>query len=121
MMSSKRYCPTCQTIIRGRSDKKFCSVKCKSQYHHAQQKHSDRGTEVIDKILHRNRAILIELMGDYKQKQISILELEKRKFNFNHITRYTINSKGKTYNWVYDYSWMQFSSGLVLINKRGNY
>lgn len=117
-MSSKRNCPICQTTFRGRSDKKFCSIKCKSRYHHTQHKYNDKGTEAIDKILHRNRAILLELMGRYKQRQITILDLEKKKFNFNHITRYTINSKGKIYHWVYEFSWMKFSSGIIMIYRR---
>ena len=115
----RRKCPICKTIVRGRSDKKFCSVKCKSFYHRRlRQVTSDIAVE-IDKILHRNRSILLEIMGKTtKKKKVKRLVLSQKKFSFNHITHYIINSRGKTFHYVYDFAWMTFSDDEVLIVRK---
>ena len=106
-------------MLKGRQGKIFCSVQCKSNYHYQLRRVTRDVTTAIDKILHRNRSILLEIMGKYKtQSKVPILVLEKKKFNFNYITKYYINSKGKTYNYVYDFSWMTFSDNEVLITRR---
>lgn len=49
------------------------------------------------------------------QIKIPMIKLEKKKFNFNYITKYTINKQGKEYRYVYDFAYMTFSSDEVLI------
>ncbi len=58
-----RTCKLCKKHFQGRSDKKFCSVKCKSEYAHKLRKVNSEATSIVDSILHRNRSILLELMG----------------------------------------------------------
>ena len=114
-----KTCIMCKSKLVGRSDKKYCSTKCKSIYHRKLSNATNIATKRIDKILHRNRSILLEVLGKYKlQGKIPISTLEKKKFNFNYITKYYINSKGKIYNHVYDFSWMTFSDNQVLIIRR---
>jgi len=106
-MKQKNICPICKKNIKGRIDKKFCSISCKSNYHKRLRANTKHATEAIDKILHRNRSILLELMGKNKRQiRIPIIFLEKKKFQFNYVTKYIINSRGKTYNYVYDFAWM---------------
>ena len=117
--SKKRICPICQSRVVGRSDKKFCSVKCKTYYHQRLRLVTKTAAAAIDKILHRNRSILLEVMGKHNMRMtIPKLELAKRKFNFQHITHYHINHKGKTYHFVYDFAWMTFSDDEVLIVRK---
>jgi hypothetical protein len=114
-----RFCKLCKSTIKGRQGKIFCTVKCKSSYHYQLNKVTEVATDKIDKILHRNRSILLEIMGKHKtQIKLPIMALEKKKFNFNYITKYYVNSRGKTYNYVYDFSWMVFSDNEVLILRR---
>ncbi len=120
-MIEQRYCPICKTPVKGRRDKRFCSIKCKSQYFRRLSAHTEKATKRIDYILKRNRSILQELMGKkIDQVRISTIELEKKKFNFTYITKYTINKEGKEYRYVYDFSYMIFSDDTVLINRRTN-
>ena len=115
----KKVCPICKTPIVGRTDKKFCTSSCKSDYHRRLAKHTNNATARIDKILHRNRSILQELMGKkIFQIKIPSIELEKRKFNFSYITKYIINKEGKEFRYVYDYAYMTFSDDTVLIVRR---
>ena len=53
----------CPTMFYGRSDKIFCSAKCKTAYHEKLNKVTNEATAKIDKILHRNRSILLEILG----------------------------------------------------------
>ncbi len=113
-----RTCKMCKREIKGRSDKVFCSVKCKSDYAYSLRAVTDIATESIDKILHRNRSILLEILGKSKvQMRIKREILEAKKFNYNYITNYHINNQGKTVSYVYDFSWMIFSDQEILVKR----
>jgi hypothetical protein len=115
-MRKQKLCPICKNIIVGRTDKKFCSTVCKSNYHKRLNQSTNAATKKIDSILHRNRSILLELMGKrYTKIKVPLIELESRKFNFNYMTKYIHNKQGKTYNYIYDFSYMTFSTNEVLI------
>ena len=59
LVKPKRYCKLCKTEITGRRSKIFCDLYCKAEYHNRVNKVNKIATEKIDKILHRNRAILL--------------------------------------------------------------
>lgn len=112
----KKKCPMCKSEYFGRSDKKFCSVKCKSLYHYKLEKVTSKATKRIDKILHRNRSILLELMGKTAlSKKVPLTALVDKKFNFKYITKFYVNNRGKTLHHVYDFRWMEFSDEHVMI------
>ena len=114
----KRTCKMCKRELKGRSDKVFCSVKCKSDYAYSLRSVTEIATASIDKILHRNRSILLEVFGKNKvQMRIKREILDAKKFNFNYITNYHINNQGKTVSYVYDFSWMIFSDQEILIKR----
>lgn len=115
----KRRCRLCKSPLAGRSDKIFCTIKCKTTYHRKLRASNPPYTNAIDKILHRNRTILLEVMGKHTtQLKVPVHVLERKKFNFNYITKYLVNKQGKTYHYVYEFSWMTFSDNTVLINRR---
>jgi hypothetical protein len=121
MKTTYRTCKVCDTPFRGRSDKIYCSVACKNVYHVDLRKKTAKVIRQTDTILHRNRSILFEVIGDNAvQRKVPRRLLDKMKFNFNYITGYYLNSKGKTYHYVYDFSWMIFSDQEVLIVRRKN-
>ena len=115
----QRKCILCKKTFQGRSDKIFCSVKCKSTYHQKLKQVTAIEIRDINKILARNRSILLELMGkNAVQKKIKRLELDRKKFNYKYITHYYKNSQAKTYNNVYDFAWMEFSDNEILIVRK---
>lgn len=81
-----RTCPICQAKIVGRTDKKFCSDDCRANYHNRKNRNKNRPIKRIERILKRNRQILIEV-----EKQgvfyISLTLLEKMGFDFEYCTR----------------------------------
>lgn len=112
-------CKICEKNIKGRSDKIFCSVECKNYYHINLRRVTKNMAKELDVILHRNRSILLELLGKNTfQKKIKRVVLAKKKFNFKYITHFHINSKGKMYHHLYDFAWMEFSDDEVLIVRR---
>lgn len=114
-----KTCRLCKNPFRGRTDKIFCSIKCKSSYHHQLRTVTKSATKAIDIILHRNRSILLEIMGKHKtQIKIKRKLLDSKKFNFHYVTGYYFNSKNKIYNYVYDFAWMIFSDQEILIIRR---
>ncbi|WP_339611211.1 hypothetical protein [uncultured Planktosalinus sp.] len=115
----KKTCKICKKILRGRTDKLFCSVGCKNYYHTQLRKASNRAAQQIDEYLKRNHGILLELIGKNKtQIKIYRTRLEQKKFRFKYHTHFHINSKGKMFHYVYDIAWMEFSDDEILIVKK---
>lgn len=56
-------CKICKKELKGRSDKKFCSIECKNYYHTNLRRVTNETARALDTILHRNRSILLELLG----------------------------------------------------------
>ena len=105
-----------KNIIVGRSDKIFCSLKCKNKYHKKLRNATLNVAQKIDLLLHRNRSILLEIMGKKQQKlKVKRFILEKKKFRFKYHTHFHINSSGKMYKYIYDFAWMEFSDDEILI------
>lgn len=112
-------CKICKNEIIGRTDKLYCSVRCKNVYFNKLKKFVEEKTVDIDKILHRNRAILQEVLGKKKiQIKVKRMVLSKKKFNFKYHTHFHTNKMGKIYMHLYDIAWMEFSDDEVLIVKR---
>ncbi|MFK7809221.1 MAG: hypothetical protein AB8F74_15565 [Saprospiraceae bacterium] len=115
----KKNCKICKKEFTGRTDKIFCSTACKNDYNLRLRRATATAAKKIDEILHRNRSILLEIMGKHKvQIKTDRMTLDKKKFNFNYMTGYSINSSGKTYHHIYDFSYMTFSDQEVLIVRR---
>ena len=115
-----KNCKECNTIIKyGRRDKIFCTVYCKTKYHKNLCKKTNLVAFQIDEILHRNRSILYEIMGDKRIKlKVNRIMLERKKFRYKYHTHTQVNSQGKTYHYIYDYAWMSFSNDEILIIKK---
>ena len=112
-------CKICKKNIIGRSDKVFCSIQCKNYYHVKLRKVTKKTAYPLDNILHRNRSILLEIMGkNIVRKKVKRVELVKKKFQFKYLTHFHINNKNKMYHHIYDFAWMEFSDDEILIVRR---
>jgi len=83
-------CPHCNSEIIGRSDKKYCSVHCKSAYQYKKRKEEEVLYYKIDKQLKINR----KLLKAYNKSGLSTVRKEKLKsegFNSNYFTHYWKN------------------------------
>jgi hypothetical protein len=115
----QKNCKICKKKLTGRPDKIFCTVKCKNYYHKNLRRVTDHNALEIDRILHRNRSILLEILGKNRtQKKVYRLVLEKKKFRFKYLTHFHVNSRGKRFHYCYDLAWMEFSDDEILIVRR---
>lgn len=115
-------CKMCKVEIQGRSDKEFCSIDCKNRYHSRLRAVTRKVTYKTDLILHRNRSILLEVIGkNLVQKKVHRKLLDRKKFNYSYITGIHTNKHGKIVYHVYDFSWLIFSDEEVLIIHKKNY
>jgi hypothetical protein len=115
----KRKCKLCKSPFTGRIDKIFCSPVCKATYHRKLLAATLKATFSTDKILHRNRSILFEvLVENLHQKKVNRNFLTKKNFRFEYMTGFYENSQGKRYPLVYDFAWMKFKTGDILVVRR---
>ena len=118
MKHPPRTCKLCKTVFSGKETKIFCSDICKADYHFKLNRVTNMATKQIDKILHRNRSSLLEIIGkNTTQKKVDRVLLDQKKFNWHYVTSYHLNSQNKMVNYVYDFSWMIFSDQEVLIKR----
>lgn len=118
MLETKK-CKVCAKIIRGRSDKKYCSIGCKNSYHKDIRFATKKAAKQIDGYLKRNYKVLMEILGRNKtQIKVHRNLLAQKGFRPKYHTHYYINSKNKMYHYIYDLAWMEFSDDEVLIVKK---
>ena len=119
-LNPARFCKVCGTKLEGRRDKKYCNQSCKNQYHYDMR--ALHRTEVSADLgfLFRNRTILHEILDqeNSKKKKVPRSLLQFMGFRFPCYTGSHMNKQGKTYYFIFDYSWMAFSDKEVLILKR---
>ncbi|MBK9981066.1 MAG: hypothetical protein IPP15_01345 [Saprospiraceae bacterium] len=116
MLANK--CLHCGKPVKGRTDKKFCSILCKNNFNYEQRTRTKSDVKTIDDILHRNRIILSTLMGDSRKETFDRMLLLKAKFRFDFHTGHYLNKEGKTYWLIYDYAWMEFSDQKILVIRK---
>lgn len=113
-----KKCKLCKAEFRGRKDKMYCSISCKSEYNSRLNEATSIATKRIDKILHRNRSILLEIIGkNVKQIKVTRDLLDAKGFKWGFHTHTHVNNNGKTVSYLYDHSWLLFSDQEVLITK----
>lgn len=82
-MNTRRKCPICKDQLKGRADQRFCSLQCKNEYHIKLRRATKKATGETDKILHRNRSILLEIMRKkINEKESQTRNARSQKFSF---------------------------------------
>lgn len=114
----KNTCRTCEKPVVGRSDKCFCSPGCKNFHHSERRKNSRDSVHEIDSLLHRNREILANLLGDNQKEMIDRQVLVKAGFEFDFMTNVYWNRALEMYRIVYDFAWMDFTDQRVVIVRK---
>jgi hypothetical protein len=98
----KKKCLHCGKVLAGRTDKKFCTGKCRSGYYYTMNAEFNAHKSRVHEILRSNRDILAEQNPSGKctvDKQI----LADKKFNFNFFTTIYRTKGGHVYWFCYDF------------------
>jgi predicted nucleic acid-binding Zn ribbon protein len=104
-MIDHKICPVCESPLKGRSDKKFCSTKCKSIHQYETRQEKEAFYLEVDQRLKTNRKVL----KTYNFRGFTTVRKElliNDGFDPNFFTHYWKNSKGDIYLFVYDYGFL---------------
>ncbi len=104
-MIKNKKCPVCDTLIKGRSDKKYCSIKCKSINQYEQRQEIETYFLKVDRQLKINR----KLLKRYNRSGFTTIrksELITQGFDPKFFTHFWKNKKGDVYIFVYEYGFL---------------
>ena len=103
MPTEKRYCQCCAQVLYGRLDKKFCDEGCRNNFNNQQNSVQNKEIRLINRILKRNRAILLGLLAlEKKPTKVDRECLLLEGFNFRYMTQHGVGSNGQSYQICYD-------------------
>lgn len=105
-MSNDKVCLVCGAVVKGRSDKVFCSIKCKSIAQYENRQENEKFFLQVDKQLKTNRKVL-KKYNKSGYTTIRESELSKEGFNPKFFTHYWKNQKGDVYLFVYEYGFLK--------------
>lgn len=116
-MIEKKTCAECGGVIKGRSDKKFCSDLCRNSYNNRLNSDTNNYVRNVNNILRKNRRLLEEnLKGETTTLPKQVL-LDKG-FNFKFCTNMNVTKNNHTYYFCYEYGYMILEKEMILIVKR---
>ena len=101
-----KLCTVCGDALSGRTDKIYCSPKCKNVAYLDKVLQNDQLYYLIDKQLKRNRKILRK----YNREGFTTLRKQKllaEGFNPKYFTHYWKNQKGQVYLFCYDVGFLE--------------
>ena len=101
MLYSIKKCLECNDFVSGRSDKKFCSDACRTAHHNKTRFDSLPAIKEVNRILIRNRTILMDCCHRRKRK-LTEDYLLARGFNFNYFTHMNHGPRGESRVFCYE-------------------
>lgn len=109
-------CMECGTIIRGRSDKKFCCDMCRNIWHNRDYREKRLLMSGVNNRLAANRRILEHIYNSGLRK-VSRNVLEEERFDFSHYTSVNTNPLGKKTYRCYEFTYSTDLRNYVSIEK----
>lgn len=112
----KKTCLNCaKPLVTGRTDKKYCNDTCKNEYSNKLNSAVNNLVRNTNNALGKNRRILEKLIAGQPNNKVTKLAFLMEGFQFQFHTQTSVNSKGNTYFFCYDYGYMQLEDNLFLI------
>jgi len=112
----KGQCWQCGEKLKGRSDKRFCDVECKNNYHNENSTEAEETLKRIVKILKENRNILKDVLGKELSVNTTRAKLESKGYEMDYLTHIKeIGSKKKKYHYVLDYGYRVEDDGTLTV------
>ena len=98
-------CVNCEKEFEGRSNQKFCSVKCKNAYHNSRIKEKEAHIIELNRVLHKNWIALSKLYEIYRSQPIKQDIARSFGFTNKYHTHIHKSPNGQQYIMVYDYGY----------------
>ncbi|MFP4487982.1 MAG: hypothetical protein ACLFN1_01635 [Bacteroidales bacterium] len=112
-----RKCLDCGEVLKGRSDKKFCSDQCRNNYNNTINREANNLVRNVHSVLRKNRKILCDLY-DSGTRKIHRDALLVSEFNMNFFTHSveTDNNSSIT-RYCYEYGYRDIDSEYITLIK----
>ncbi len=121
MKQNSVKCVYCSRLVKGRSDKRFCSPECKSAYHNQQTNPQEEFIKFINRQLRKNRSALKKACP-WGKATVRKDFLKQMGMDFKHITHTWRTEHNNLYFFCYDYGYMQVQDPKkVLIIQKQDY
>ena len=104
--TSIKRCPTCGETVKGRRDKVYCSLKCKSTAHYDKRIENEQYYLMVNKQLKVNRKLL-KLYNKAGKATVRKNVLMQDGFNPKYFTHYWKNPKGEVYLFCYEFGFLE--------------
>ena len=112
-----RNCLECGEVLKGRSDKKFCSDYCRNSYNNKINRDTKNFIRNINNRLRKNWRILEQLNPNEKTKTSKRILLSKG-FDFSYYTSIYTTKKGAIYFFVYNQGYLPLDNDFYALVKR---
>jgi hypothetical protein len=96
-----KTCQECGDIVKGRTDKKFCSDHCRTAFNNRLNCKQTNYVRCIDYLLRKNRRILTVLNTTGKTK-VRGTQLREKGFDFGYFTNIYKTKDGGIYYYCYE-------------------
>ena len=115
---TENTCLECGSKLFGRSDKRYCNDSCRNAHHNRLHRSANNYMRKVNRILSRNRAILLELNPGETTK-VSRRKLASEGFNFDFFTNVYQTKNQKTYRFCYDQGYLELGNDqFALVTKK---
>jgi hypothetical protein len=112
----ERKCSYCTKEFQGRLNQKFCSSKCKNNYHNAKNREENSVVNRTNKSLIINWNILKKMHAIYKSKPVALDLLEANGYKTRFHTHTSTGIRGGKYIMVYDYGYtLHFDNQIQIV------
>ena len=118
--NTTRNCLACDKPLHGRADKKFCNDYCRNAYNNSLKSVNNTVVKNINTVLHKNRRVLEQLLGQEKTAKAKKEKLLQEGFNFKYITHSYTTKNGDTYYYCYEMGYLPLENDWYLVVKRKN-
>lgn len=108
-------CLHCGKLVAGRSDKKYCSNRCRNAYNNGINRNVTNYIRNVNNTLRKNRRILEQqlLVNKFTTKR----RLLHEGFDFDYFTAQVETKNGRVYTYCYDYGYMELENKSFLVVK----
>jgi len=114
----EKQCLFCNKRLIGRSDKLFCNVECKNNYHNINSSDAEKALKRITKILKANREILKEVLASETTVKTTMEKLEGKGYEREYLSHIKeVGAKKRKYYYVIDYGYRFEEDGTLTVVK----
>jgi hypothetical protein len=116
----EKKCLDCGAILKGRTDKKFCSDQCRNNYNNRQNRDSNNFVRNVHGLLRKNRRILSDLYleGRVKVHKDALFALG---YNFSFFTHVIETSNGQKFHFCFEYGYSESGDDFLEIRQNSQY